>query len=91
MLALHRLGHTVQAIDLGSKANSPACALVPAKYSGFIPYDEEKNRSSHVLAYDLASLHQANNDRAAALAICDRMLTWWPGVNLGFRFLGKPA
>lgn len=60
--------------------------LIPRRFSGFIPYSYLPNRPFHRLAFNLTLAYLADGKNSEAEVIIEKMLSWWPNDNMGFRF-----
>jgi tetratricopeptide (TPR) repeat protein len=61
-------------------------ALIPNRFSGFIPYAYLQNRPFHRLAFNLTLAYLGAGKNSEAKAIIEKMLSWWPNDNMGFQF-----
>jgi hypothetical protein len=91
------LGAPELGVGAGQATFERAEKLIEAHGAVHVPYSSLKNRPFHRLAHGLvladlavakaAPAAEADAAQAAALAIIEKMLAWWPNDNMGFRLL----
>lgn len=100
--ALVSLNRPADAVEAGQEMLQRAMALIEQQREVEVPYWSLNNRGFHRLAHSMALAHMAlsqvpahrEEEKARALAIIEKMLSWWPNDNMGLRFLKdkcKPA